>query len=111
MQLVLRPFFPLFLQLMCMSLVLPLLSITFSHRTNDYATHQPVLYEIAVNTTGPVIEPLVNYEEPGTFDLSDVFRDYKIYYPLKPWRIHSGPPTLLGSDIDPHLPDIDFEQY
>jgi hypothetical protein len=29
---------------------------TFTHRWNPYATHQPVLYEIAKNTTGPIIE-------------------------------------------------------
>jgi hypothetical protein len=30
--------------------------IVFTHRTNPYATHQPVLYEIANRTTGPIIE-------------------------------------------------------
>lgn len=30
--------------------------ITFSHRTDSYATHQPVLYEIALLTTGPIVE-------------------------------------------------------
>lgn len=30
--------------------------IVFTHRANVFATHQPVLYEIANNTTGPIIE-------------------------------------------------------
>jgi hypothetical protein len=31
-------------------------SVHFSHKTNVYATHQPVLYELANATTGPIIE-------------------------------------------------------
>lgn len=30
--------------------------INFVHRTNDWATHQPVLYEMATRTTGAIIE-------------------------------------------------------
>lgn len=30
--------------------------VQFSHRKDPYATHEPVLYEIASNTTGPIIE-------------------------------------------------------
>jgi hypothetical protein len=30
--------------------------IDFAHRWNDWATHQPVLYTIALNTIGPIIE-------------------------------------------------------
>jgi hypothetical protein len=30
--------------------------IVFSHRTDPYATHQPVLYEMCMRTIGPIIE-------------------------------------------------------
>ena len=30
--------------------------VSYVYKTNPYATHQPILYEIAINTTGPIIE-------------------------------------------------------
>jgi hypothetical protein len=32
------------------------LGFRFTHRTSDYATHQPVLYRIVAMTDGPILE-------------------------------------------------------
>jgi len=56
---------------------------------------------------GKTIRPsAINH--PGEFDFSDIFRYFKVYFPLSPWP---GPPTLLGSDVEPDFPDIDFNSY
>lgn len=49
--------------------------------------------------------------QPGIIDYSDTFLYYKVYYPLAPWPLFSGPPTLLGSDFVSDLPEIDYTQY
>jgi hypothetical protein len=59
---------------------------------------------------GTTITPIVN-NHPGVFDFSDVFRYYKVYFPLPPWPVWTGPPTLLGSDSEKDLPEIDFNEY
>jgi hypothetical protein len=52
-----------------------------------------------------------NGKEIKEFDFSDVFQSFKIYFPLKPWPLLSGPPTLLGSNFVEDLPEIDYNQY
>jgi hypothetical protein len=44
-------------------------------------------------------------------DFGDLFRHSKVYYPLEPWVCDTGPPTLLGSDFEVDLPEIDFSNY
>ena len=48
---------------------------------------------------------------PFCYDFSDVFQHFKVYFPLMPWPGVTGPPTLLGSDTEPNLPEIDYNQY
>ena len=61
---------------------------------------------------GSVIEPSrPSVHLPGKFDFSDVFSSFKVYFPEAPWPAQSGPPTLLGSDFESELPEIDFSQY
>lgn len=59
---------------------------------------------------GKTIRPIVN-NRPGVFDFSDIFTYSKVYFPLRPWPVWTGPPTLLGSDYEEKLPDIDFNEY
>lgn len=39
-----------------LSIIPEMSSLTFFHRTDPYQTHQPVLYEMAMRTDGPIIE-------------------------------------------------------
>lgn len=48
---------------------------------------------------------------PGIYDFSQTFRYFKLYFPLKPWPGRSGPPTLLASNFESDLPDIDYSAY
>ena len=32
------------------------------------------------------------------FDFSDCFKDFRMYYPEKPWPFWTGPPTLVGTN-------------
>jgi len=59
---------------------------------------------------GTTIRPIVN-DTPGLFDFSDIFQYFKVYFPISPWPVWTGPPTLLGSDFEQDLPDIDFNEY
>lgn len=63
-----------------------------------------------VGLFGTTIEPIAG-DTPGVFDFSDVFHYFKVYFPLSPWPVPTGPPTLLGSDFEPDLPEIDFNEY
>lgn len=61
---------------------------------------------------GKEIQPLNSrLNIPGIYDFSKTFRSFKVYFPLKPWPGHSGPPTLLGSNIESTLPEIDYKNY
>lgn len=60
---------------------------------------------------GRVIRPTIHFYAPGVFDFSDVFKWYKVYFPLYPWPGESGPPTLLGSNFEENLPDVDYYNY
>ncbi|MEI6242768.1 MAG: hypothetical protein WCP39_05115, partial [Chlamydiota bacterium] len=48
---------------------------------------------------------------PGTYDFNDIIKYFKIYLPLKPWPLFSGPPTLLGSDFESNFPEINYNDY
>ncbi len=48
---------------------------------------------------------------PGLFDFSPSFRFSKVYFPGKPWPARSGPPTLLGSNFEDYIPQIDYDTY
>lgn len=64
------------------------------------------------NILGITIQPMdpENYA-PAIYDFSKTFKYFKVYFPLKPWPGQSGPPTLLGSNVDSNLPDIDYENF
>jgi len=59
---------------------------------------------------GKMSTPYV-FEVPREYDFSDVFKFFKVYHPLKPWPGDAGPPTLLGSDFESNLPDINYNNY
>jgi hypothetical protein len=59
---------------------------------------------------GKTIQSTFN-QTPGIFDFSDLFRYFKVYFPLKPWPYDTGPPTLLGSDVESDLPELDYNQF
>ena len=50
-------------------------------------------------------------QEPGIYDFSQTFANFKVYFPAKPWAGQSGPPTLLGSNFFDDLPEVDFNKY
>ena len=56
---------------------------------------------------GTVIKPIINKTE-GEFDFSDTFLYSQIYYPNKPWRVNTGPPTLLASNFESEFPPVDY---
>lgn len=56
---------------------------------------------------GKIIKP-ITYENPGEFDFSDVFSSFQVYFPNPPWPGFTGPPTLLGSNIESNLPAVDY---
>jgi hypothetical protein len=60
---------------------------------------------------GKTIKPIGDHCIPGVFDFGDIFRYFKVYFPLSPWPAWTGPPTLLGSEFEHDLPDIDFNAY
>jgi hypothetical protein len=50
---------------------------------------------------GKIIRPIDKRNSiPGVFDFSDVFQHAKVYFPVKPWPGQTGPPTLVGSNVD-----------
>lgn len=48
---------------------------------------------------------------PGVYDFSKTFKAYKVFFPIAPWPGRSGPPTLLGSNFESDLPDVDYNKY
>jgi hypothetical protein len=48
---------------------------------------------------------------PGVYDFSKTFKYFEVFFPLAPWPGRSGPPTLLGSNFEPHLPKVDYDKY
>lgn len=50
-------------------------------------------------------------QTPGIYDFSKIFAHFKVYFPVKPWAARTGPPTLLGSNYDSDLPEIDYENF
>jgi hypothetical protein len=37
-------------------------------------------------------------------------KNFKVYSPATPWPRDTGPPTLLGSNFESDLPEIDFRE-
>jgi len=48
---------------------------------------------------------------PSVFDFSDIYKYFRVYYPCIPWPVKNGPATLLASDTESNLPDINFNNY
>ena len=63
-----------------------------------------------VGLFGKTIIPIIG-NSPGIFDFSDVFQCFKVYFPIYPGRGWFGPPTLVGTDFEEILPEIDFNNY
>lgn len=60
---------------------------------------------------GYQIEPLdPQHQIPGIYDFSPTFSAFKVYFPPQPWAGASGPPTLLGSNFESELPDVNFHE-
>ena len=59
---------------------------------------------------GTEIKPIVN-RQPGIMDFSDVFPFFKVYFPNQPWPCDTGPPTLVGSNFESALPDVNFAEF
>lgn len=56
---------------------------------------------------GRVIVPLDrSRHSEGEFDFTDVFTYFKVYYPDHPWPGNTGPPTLVGSDVEDEFPNF-----
>jgi hypothetical protein len=59
---------------------------------------------------GSQIQPMDRQNQvPGIYDFSQTFSSFKVYFPPRPWAGASGPPTLLGSNFETDLPDVDFQ--
>jgi len=52
-----------------------------------------------------------NNRIPGIYIFDDIISFSKLYYPLRPWPLFSGAPTLLGSDYVSDFPEINYENY
>lgn len=60
---------------------------------------------------GQQIKPMDRQNQiPGIYDFSQTFSAFKVYFPPKPWAGASGPPTLLGSNFEKELPDVNFHK-
>jgi hypothetical protein len=58
-----------------------------------------------------IVRPNYKHNIPGVYNFDDIIKHSKVYYPLKPWPLFSGPPTLLGSDYVSEFPEIDYNKY
>jgi hypothetical protein len=59
----------------------------------DYVIVHDVDYFPKNNMFGTVIDEF-------TFDFSDVFKNWNVYYTPKPWPGETGPPTLVGTNLN-----------
>ena len=61
---------------------------------------------------GHLLSPIdADHNIPGVYDFSPSFKFSKVYFPAKPWPARSGPPTLLGSNFEDYIPEIDYDTY
>lgn len=73
-----------------------------------------ILHDCDYFSNNDIIGKTITFSEyniPGVYDFSNVFKYFKVYYPLNPWPGHSGPPTLLASNIESYIPSIDYSKY
>lgn len=60
---------------------------------------------------GYQIEPMDRQNQvPGIYDFTPTFSAFKVFFPPKPWAGSSGPPTLLGSNFEEELPNVNFHE-
>ncbi len=57
---------------------------------------------------GTVLEETVPSKKEGRRDYSDIFRYFREYYPPMPWPGPTGPPTLVGSNLNNCDLNVDF---
>lgn len=61
---------------------------------------------------GREISPLKGADHPGERWYGDLFKNYKEFFPLKPWPYErTGPPTLLASNFNSCDVDVNYENY
>lgn len=82
------------------------------HDCDMYVADDYVDFISGTQAIGKQIEPLDSLNNiPGVYDFSKTFHYFKVYFPPKPWPGHSGPPTLLGSNLESNLPEVDYSKY
>jgi hypothetical protein len=69
-------------------------------------------YLPAAGLMGQQIRPVQGPSDVGERRYDDVFTSWREYFPLEPWPLFSGPPTLLGSNFhDVSGMDVSYEAY
>lgn len=82
------------------------------HDCDMYVAHEYENFIPGMQAIGKQLQPLDSLNNiPGIYDFGKTFRYFKVFFPPKPWPGHSGPPTLLCSNFESNLPDIDYENY
>lgn len=82
------------------------------HDCDMYVAHEYEKFIPNTQAIGKQIQPLNSLNNtPGIYDFSKTFQYFKVFFPAKPWPGHSGPPTLLGSNFESNLPDVNYENY
>lgn len=82
------------------------------HDCDMFVAHEYEDFIPGTQALGKEIRPLNSLNHiPGIYDFGKTFRYFKVFFPPKPWPGHSGPPTLLGSNFESDLPDVDFTNY
>ncbi|HSW85896.1 MAG TPA: hypothetical protein VLG49_00190 [Rhabdochlamydiaceae bacterium] len=83
----------------------------FKHKSRYIILHDCDFYPVH-KVCGKTVK-MTDYKNsiPGIYDFSDLLPHFKLYYPLHPWPLFSGPPTLLGSEFESDFPDINYNDY
>jgi hypothetical protein len=80
--------------------------------TADYILVHDVDYFPKSGLFGKVLPTLIeikkNINLEPTFDFSDKFKNWKLYYPKQPWPSKTGPPTLVGTNKELEIFDINL---
>ncbi len=71
-------------------------TITVNHFKNK--AKYIILHDCDYFTAGQL--GCMNRHRPGRFDFSQTFLHFKVFLPKNPWPSRTGPPTLLGSNLE-----------
>lgn len=77
-------------------------TMNYFSKTAEYIIIHDVDYFPKSRLFGKIVPSIIEIKdninlEPN-FDFSDVFHNWKLYYPKKPWPCSTGPPTLVGTN-------------